>query len=143
MKDMKRLALIAFALFMCMSSYAQAYELDFFVDKEKTTANYKIKNNTKCYMSLLKGFIENIKSYCLVYYTTSNGEPGYIEIDVLPNDKYLRVIKPGETYQFQFDLSSYRKKYHVTKLEGVFDFLYQQSANDDFVPVRIKKVVDL
>ena len=140
---MKRMVLIAIAWLMCMSTYAQAYEVDFSVDKEKTTATYKIKNNTKCYMSLLKGFIENIKSYCLVYYTTSNGEPGYIEIDVLPNDKYLRVIKPGETYQFQFDLSSYRKKYHVTKLEGVFDFLYQQSANDDFVPVRIKKVITL
>lgn len=140
---MKRMVLIAFAWIMCMSIYAQAYEVDFSVDKEKTTASYKIKNNTKYYMAFLKGFIENIKSYCLVYYTTSNGEPGYIEIDVLPNDKYLRVIKPGETYQFQFDLSSYRKKYHVTKLEGVFDFLYQQSANDDFVPVRIKKVITL
>lgn len=128
---------------MCMSTYAQAYEVDFAVDQEKTTATYKIKNNTKCYMSLLKGFIENIKSYCLVYYTTSNGEPGYIEIDVLPNDKYLRVIKPGETYQFQFDLSSYRKKYHVTKLEGVFDFLYRESANDDLAPVRMKKVITL
>ena len=94
-------------------------------------------------MSLLKGFIENIKSYCLVYYTTSNGEPGYIEIDVLPNDKYLRVIKPGETYQFQFDLSSYRKKYHVTKLEAVFNFIYQKSENNNFVPVRIEKVITL
>ena len=140
---MKRMVLIAIAWLMCMSTYAQAYEVDFSVDKEKTTVTYKIKNNTKCYMSLLKGFIENIKSYCLVYYTTSNGEPGYIEIDVLPNDKYLRVIKPGETYQFQFDLSSYRKKYHVTKLEGVFDFLYRESANDDLVPVRIKKVITL
>ena len=140
---MKRLVLIAIAWLMCMSTYAQAYEVDFAVDQEKTTATYKIKNNTKCYMSLLKGFIENIKSYCLVYYTTSNGEPGYIEIDVLPNDKYLRVIKPGETYQFQFDLSSYRKKYHVTKLEGVFDFLYRESANDDLAPVRMKKVITL
>ena len=140
---MKRMVLIAIAWLMCMSTYAQAYEVDFAVDKEKTTATYKIKNNTKCYMSLLKGFISSIKSYCLVYYTTSNGELRYIDIDVLPDDKNLRVIKPGETYQFLFDLSSYRKKYHVTKLEGVFDFLYQESANDDLVPVRIKKVITL
>ena len=143
MKDMKRLALIAFALFMCMSSYAQAYELDFFVDKEKTTASYKIKNNTKYYMSFLKGFISSIKSYCLVYYTTSNGELRYIDIDVLPDNKNFRLIKPGETYQFQFDLSSYRKKYHVTKLEAVFNFIYQKSENNNFVPVRIEKVITL
>ena len=140
---MKRLVLIAIAWLMCMSTYAQAYEVDFSVDQEKTTVTYKIKNNTKYYMSFLKGFISNIKSYCLVYYTTSNGELRYIDIDVLPDDKYLRVIKPGETYQFQFDLSSYRKKYHVTKLEAVFDFLYQKSANNDFVPVRREKVITL
>ena len=140
---MKRLVLITFILFLCMSSYAQAYEVDFSVDKEKTTASYKIKNNTKDYMAFLKGFISSIKSYCLVYYTTSNDELRYIDIDVLPDDKNFRVIKPGETYQFQFDLSSYRKKYHVTKLEGVFNFIYRESANDDLVPVRIEKVVDL
>ena len=140
---MKRLVLIAIAWLMCMVSYAQAYEVDFSVDQEKTTVSYKIKNNTKDYMAFLKGFISSIKSYCLVYYTTSNGELRYIDIDVLPDDKNLRVIKPGETYQFQFDLSSYRKKYHVTKLEGVFDFLYRESANDDLVPVRIKKVITL
>ena len=140
---MKRLVLIAIAWLMCMSTYAQAYEVDFSVDQEKTTVSYKIKNNTKDYMAFLKGFISSIKSYCLVYYTTSNGELRYIDIDVLPDDKNLRVIKPGETYQFQFDLSSYRKKYHVTKLEAVFDFLYQKSANNDFVPVRREKVITL
>ncbi|MFQ7114238.1 hypothetical protein [Hallella bergensis] len=140
---MKRLVLIAIAWLMCMSTYAQAYEVDFSVDQEKTTVSYKIKNNTKDYMAFLKGFISSIKSYCLVYYTTSNGELRYIDIDVLPDDKNFRVIKPGETYQFQFELSSYRKKYHVTKLEGVFDFLYRESANDDLVPVRIKKVITL
>ena len=128
---------------MCMLSYAQAYEVDFSVDQEKTTVTYKLKNNTKYDLFLRRGFFPNMQSYCLVYYTTSTGELRCIDIDVLPDDKYLRVIKPGETYQFQFDLSSYRKKYHVTKLEGVFDFLYQQSANDDFVPVRIKKVITL
>ena len=140
---MKRLVLIAIAWLMCMSTYAQAYEVDFAVDQEKTTATYKIKNNTKCYMSLLKGFIENIKSYCLVYYTTSNGEPGYIEIDVLPNDKYLRVIKPGETYRFEFALSPYTTKYHVTKLEAVFNFLYQKSGDNEFIPVRREMVITL
>ena len=140
---MKRLVLITFILFMCMSSYAQAYDLDFSVDKERTTATYKLKNNTKYDLFFRRGFFPNMQSYCLVYYMTSNGELGSIDIDVLPDDKYLRVIKPGETYQFQFALSPYTKKYHVTKLEAVFNFIYQKSGNNNSVPVRIEKVITL
>ena len=140
---MKRMVLIAIAWLMCMLTYAQAYEVDFSVDKEKTIATYKIKNNTKYYMSFLKGFISSIKSYCLVYYTTSTGELRCIDIDVLPDDKYLRVIKPGETYRFEFALSPYTTKYHVTKLEAVFNFLYQKSGDNEFIPVRREMFITL
>ena len=140
---MKRLVLIAIAWLMCMSTYAQAYEVDFSVDQEKTTVSYKIKNNTKDYLFVFKGFFSNLRSCCMVIYALPNGETGFVDIDVIPDKERVKVIEPGETYQFQFELSSYRKKYHVTKLEGVFDFLYRESANDDLVPVRIKKVITL
>ena len=126
-----------------MSTYAQAYEVDFSVDQEKTTVSYKIKNNTKYYLFVIKGFFSNLRSCCMVIYALPNGETGFVDIDVIPDKERVKVIEPGKTYQFQFDLSSYRKKYHVTKLEGVFDFLYRESENDDLVPVRMKKVITL
>ncbi len=140
---MKRLVLIAIAWLMCMSTYAQAYEVDFSVDQEKTTVTYKLKNNTKYDLFLRRGFFPNMQSYCLVYYTTSTGELRCIDIDVLPDDKYLRVIKPGETYRFEFALSPYTTKYHVTKLEAVFNFLYQKSGDNEFIPVRREMVITL
>ena len=140
---MKRLVLIAIAWLMCMLSYAQAYEVDFSVDKEKTTATYKLKNNTRFNMFLVYGHFSSLKSYCRVYYTLSDGEDSFIDLDVRENDRKPGIIKPGETYFYQIDILPYKKRYQVTKLEGAFQLLYRESANDDLVPVRIKKVITL
>ena len=138
---MKRLVLIAIAWLMCMSTYAQAYEVDFSVDKEKTTATYKLKNNTKFMLTLLKGHFTDLKSYCMVYYISSSGLIECFDIDVIPDKNTVMPIKPGATYLYEIDLKPYKKQYHIIKLEGVFTFVYQKPTKE-LVPERIERTIE-
>lgn len=140
MRDMKRLALIAFALFMCMSSYAQAYDVDFSINHNKTVVTCKVKNNTKFNMLLLRGHFTDLKSYCEIYYLSENKEVSMFEIDVVPDRKRV-VIKPGGTHFHQIDLKPYKKKYHITKLEGVFTLVYQKPSKE-LVSETIKRTIE-
>ena len=83
------------AWLMCMLSYAQAYEVDFSVDQEKTTVSYKIKNNTKDYLFVFKGFFSNLRSCCMVFYALPNGETGFADIDVIPDKKKSKGYRAG------------------------------------------------
>ncbi|MFQ7114237.1 hypothetical protein [Hallella bergensis] len=138
---MKRLVLIAIAWLMCMSTYAQAYEVDFSVDKEKTTATYKLKNNTKFMLTLLKGHFTDLKSYCTVYYISSSGLVDCFDIDVIPDKNAVMPIKPGATYLYEIDLKPYKKENHIIKLEGVFTFVYQKPTKE-LVPERIERTIE-
>lgn len=137
---MKRLALIMFAMAASMLTYAQAYDVDFSINNNKTVITCKVKNNTKFNMLLLRGHFTDLKSYCEIYYLSANKEVSMFEIDVVPDRKRV-VIKPGGTHFYQIDLKPYKKEYHITKLEGVFTLVYQKPSKE-LVSETIKRTIE-
>lgn len=138
---MKRLVLIMLIFITSVFTYAQDYEVVFSVNKKKTVVTCKVKNNTKFDMVLLRGHLFDLKSYCTVYYISASGKVSFFDIGVMPDEKKRVLIKPGETHFYQIDMLPYNKIYHITKLKGVFEFIYQKSTQE-LASERITKIIN-
>lgn len=141
---MKRIILIMIVLIAGLSVHAQGFEVEFTVNKERTVAIYKVKNNTEFVLALMKGpsaSPDSMKSYCEVYYKSGNGKIFSSILEVIPYPKVLIPIASRQSYLYKVDLTPFKDK-HIVKLEGCFHLIVRKTVKD-FETKRIIKSIDL